>query len=74
MATNDQRAAPHVLTIVKHSCNCDDCGKRLSKGGDAVYRHEPREIICQRCARARGLDYGLSRSWREARNNRKPRL
>lgn len=59
--------ARHYLTIVQRDCCCNDCGKRLRKGGEAIFRYEPKEIICTGCAERRGIKYRTSRSWERKR-------
>ena len=38
------------LTIARKPGVCARCGDRLAGGAEVVYRHEPRETRCLRCA------------------------
>jgi hypothetical protein len=38
------------LTLAKKPGRFDCCGDRLERGAEIVYRHEPREVRCLRCA------------------------
>jgi hypothetical protein len=38
------------LTIAHKPGACARCGDRLAGGAEVVYRHEPRETRCLRCA------------------------
>ena len=38
------------LTISRKAGACACCGDRLAAGAEVVYRHEPRETRCLRCA------------------------
>jgi hypothetical protein len=50
-----QRRSPEsarrwFLTLAKKSGRFACCGRRFERGGEIVYRHEPREVRCVRCA------------------------
>jgi ribosomal protein S27E len=50
-----QRHAPETarrwfLTIARKPGACARCGDKLAGGAEVVYRHEPREVRCLRCA------------------------
>lgn len=38
------------LTLARKPGRCAECGDRLAGGAEVVYRHEPRETRCVRCA------------------------
>jgi hypothetical protein len=38
------------LTIARKDCRCSRCRLLLKRNGELVYRHEPREVRCLRCA------------------------
>ena len=38
------------LTLAKKPGRFDCCGDRFERGAEIVYRHEPREVRCVRCA------------------------
>jgi hypothetical protein len=38
------------LTIARKPGACARCGDKLAGGAEVVYRHEPRETRCLRCA------------------------
>ena len=40
----------HYLTITTRACCCNDCGRRLRRGDESVFRFEPKEIVCLTCA------------------------
>jgi hypothetical protein len=56
------------LTPLRSTACCARCAVVIREGGDAVYRHEPREVRCVRCADrlddSRG--YRTSLRWEEA--------
>ena len=43
----EKMAGRHYLTIVSRHCSCNACGGSLREGGECVYRHTPREILCK---------------------------
>jgi hypothetical protein len=50
-----QRRSPEsakrwFLTLAKQSGRFGCCGRRFERGAEIVYRHEPREVRCARCA------------------------
>ncbi|KAA0275383.1 MAG: hypothetical protein EDQ89_00175 [Acidobacteria bacterium] len=61
----DVMRSRHYLTMISRNCCCNACGTALrrSRHDEAVYRHEPREILCLSCATERQIDYRTSRSW-----------
>lgn len=63
--------ARHYLTIVQRDCCCNDCGKRLPRGGEMIFRFEPKEVICKVCAERREVKYRISRSWDRQRLKRR---
>lgn len=71
----EEMAGRHYLTIVSRSCCCNACGDSLREGYDCVYRYEPREILCLRCATNRKLRYRPSLKWerRKAKEERRKR-
>lgn len=58
------------LTIVKRDCCCNRCGRALRKGGDLIYRHSPKEVICTLCADREGVKFRTSRVWEMRRKAR----
>jgi hypothetical protein len=38
------------LTLARKPGRFDCCGDRFERGGELVYRHEPRSTLCVRCA------------------------
>lgn len=59
----------HYLTITSRDCCCNECGTSLRRRrqDEAVYRHEPREILCLSCATEQGIDYRTSQSWERSK-------
>ena len=47
---SSETARRWFLTISRKAGACDVCGDKLAAGADVVYRHEPREVRCLRCA------------------------
>ena len=45
------------LTLAKKPGRFDCCGDRFGRGAEVVYRHEPREVRCVRCADREGVKY-----------------
>jgi hypothetical protein len=39
-----------LLTLAKSPGKFECCGNQFERGGEIVYRHEPREVRCVRCA------------------------
>ena len=64
----DTMVGRHYLTIVSRHGSCNDCGTRLPEGGECVYRHTPREILCKRCADVRELRPRPSERWERHRH------
>jgi hypothetical protein len=67
-----QRRSPEsarrwFLTLAKQPGRLDCCGDRFERGAEIVYRHEPRELRCQRCADREGIKYRPSIRWERAR-------
>jgi hypothetical protein len=38
------------LTLARKRASCACCGDVIKVGGEIIYRHEPREVRCVRCA------------------------
>jgi hypothetical protein len=55
------------LTLAKKPGRFACCGAGFERGAEIVYRHEPREVRCQRCADRDGLRYRLSLRWERAK-------
>jgi hypothetical protein len=56
------------LTLAKKPGKFECCGKRFEHGAEIVYRHEPREVRCVRCAdRDPECRYRPSIRWERAR-------
>jgi hypothetical protein len=56
------------LTLAKKPGRFDCCGDRFERGGEVVYRHEPRAVRCLRCAdRDPECRYRPSLRWERAR-------
>jgi hypothetical protein len=47
---SSETAKRWFLTISRKAGACARCGDRLAGGAEVVYRHEPRETRCVRCA------------------------
>jgi hypothetical protein len=67
-----RRLAPETarrwfLTLAKKPGRFNCCGARFDRGAEIVFRFEPREIRCQRCADRAGLKYRLSLRWERTR-------
>jgi hypothetical protein len=68
-----QRRSPEsarrwFLTLAKKPGKFACCGDRFERGAEVVYRHEPRELRCQRCAdRDPECRYWPSLRWERAR-------
>jgi hypothetical protein len=63
-------ARRRLLTIVRQKTCCAACGWILKPGADMVYRHEPREALCVRCADRDRLKYRPSLHWEKAHSTR----
>ena len=61
------------LTIARKPGVCASCGDRLVGGAEVVYRHEPRETRCLRCAERLEDSRGFRPSLRWERAKRVPR-
>jgi hypothetical protein len=46
----DETARRWFLTLARKDCRCACCGQQLERKAEVVYRHEPREVRCVRCA------------------------
>jgi len=55
------------LTLAKKPGRFDCCGDRFERGAEIVFRFEPREVRCQRCADREGVRYRASLRWEWAR-------
>lgn len=52
------------LTVAKKPGRFACCGRRFDRGAEVVYRHEPREVRCMRCAdRDPDVRYQASMRW-----------
>jgi hypothetical protein len=63
-----RRRAPETagrwfLTLAKKPGRFGCCGDRFERGAEIVYRHEPREVRCMRCADRGGVKYRPSLRW-----------
>ena len=47
---SSETAKRWFLTISRKAGACDVCGDKLAARAEVVYRHEPREVRCVRCA------------------------
>jgi len=47
---SSETAKRWFLTISRKAGECNVCGDKLAAGAEVVYRHEPREVRCLRCA------------------------
>jgi hypothetical protein len=45
-----ESASRWFLTLAKKPGRYSCCGRRFERGGELVYRHEPREVRCVGCA------------------------
>jgi ribosomal protein S27E len=67
---SSETAKRWFLTISRKAGACAVCGDRLPARAEVVYRHEPREVRCVRCASqledSKGFRPSLrwERSWR----------
>jgi hypothetical protein len=62
----------HYLTLNRYKACCNECAGILKEGAEIVFRYRPREILCLRCADAKGVKPRPSLRWEEA-NQRKAR-
>jgi hypothetical protein len=62
-----ETAGRWFLTLAKKPGRFGCCGDRFERGAEIVYRHEPREVRCQRCADREGVKYRLSLRWERSR-------
>ena len=62
----------HYLTITTRACCCNDCGRRLRRGDESVFRFEPKEIVCLTCAELREIHYRPSQRWEKAHRKKNP--
>jgi ribosomal protein S27E len=58
------------LTIARKPGKCARCGDKLAGGAEVVYRHEPRETRCVRCASQLEDSKGFRPSLRWERSRR----
>jgi hypothetical protein len=64
----EETARRWFLTLARTKGQCASCGDRFAKGAEIVYRHEPREVRCLRCAdRDPDCRYRPSLRWERAR-------
>jgi hypothetical protein len=61
------------LTLARTGGRCACCDGRFVKGAEIVYRHEPRETRCVRCASRLEDSKGFRPSIRWERANRVPK-
>jgi ribosomal protein S27E len=47
---SDETAGRWFLTLARKQTKCSHCGDVLRVSAEMVYRHEPRETRCVRCA------------------------
>jgi len=59
------------LTIARKDCCCACCSVVLRRGRDIVYRHEPKEIRCLRCAERNADSKGYRTSLRWVQQNKR---
>ena len=57
----------HWLTLVRKECHCENRGGKLRPGSEFVYRLEPRQTLCIKCADGLGIYYEPSMAWEKAR-------
>jgi hypothetical protein len=62
-------ARRHWLTLLRRKGCCARCGDVLRDGAEAVYRHEPMELLCLRCANHLRVGYRPSVRWERARRS-----
>jgi len=63
-----ESAGRWFLTLAKTPGKFSCCGDQFERGAEIVYRHEPREVRCQRCAdRDPECRYRPSLRWERAR-------
>ena len=60
------------LTPLRSTACCARCGLVVREGGEAVYRHTPREVRCIACAEQHedSKGYRPSLKWEQARRRR----
>jgi len=60
------------LTLLCSKQCCARCGLVIREGGEAVYRHTPREVRCMPCAEQRedSKGYRPSLKWEQARKRK----
>jgi hypothetical protein len=68
-----ESAARWFLTLAKKPGRFDCCGDRFDRGAELVYRHEPREVRCVRCASRLEDSRGFRPSLRWERARRVPK-
>jgi hypothetical protein len=64
-------ARRYWLTLLQRKGCCARCGNVLREGAEAVYRHEPREALCLRCADRERIPYRPSVRWERDRRKRR---
>lgn len=69
----DETAKRWFLTLARKKASCAKCGDVLQAGGEVVYRHEPREVRCVRCASRLEDSKSFRPSLRWERARRSPR-
>lgn len=69
----EETARRWFLTLARKPGRCSCCGDRFERGAEVVYRHEPREVRCLRCASRLEDSRGFRPSLRWERAKRVPR-
>lgn len=69
----EETARRWFLTLARKPGKFSCCGDRFERGAEIVYRHEPREVRCVRCAERRADSKGARPSlrWERARAGKK---
>lgn len=53
-------------TVLKIGSTCRYCGRRQVRGEVALFRAEPKAVMCLGCQRDRGTPFAESRAYRRA--------
>jgi hypothetical protein len=65
---SEKTAARWFLTIAKRPGKCACCGHEFRRGAEIVFRFEPRDLRCLRCAdRDPEIRYRASLRWEKAK-------
>jgi hypothetical protein len=62
---DEREPTPYWLTVSTYRSVCVDCGSKVKPGGELVFRHRPKTVLCRACADRMGVEYRPSRKWRE---------